>query len=71
MTVLINKWDGEQFENNNCCTNCGSLSATKNILFMGYEIRFCKGCLLSMVDEIDQAILKNKNPEELYGTTVF
>lgn len=57
MTVLINKWDGQRFENTISCTDCGSISTVKKIFFMGYEIRLCKKCLLDMVDEIDQAVL--------------
>ncbi len=61
MTVLLNKWNGQQFESDARCSCCGKLATVKevydpvtNVLF-----RTCKGCLLTMVAEIDRAILEN------------
>jgi len=79
MTVLINKWNGSRFEHQDCrCDWCGKLGTIKVIsvkcisLSIGSHLRkICKNCLLAMADEIDRAILKDKDPEKLYGTTVF
>jgi len=54
MSVLLNKWDGEKFENNICCSRCGRKTAVK-VLF-NYQ-QYCKACLLEFVAEIDQAVL--------------
>jgi phage I-like protein len=52
MTVSLNKWNGEQFENGNYCSFCGKLATTVK------EVDACKSCLLHMVAEIDRAMLE-------------
>ena len=72
MTVLLNKWDGQKFENNNQCHRCGGYAATAIDRISPAEIKdptvcgtndyikfgTCKTCLLDMVAEIDQAVLE-------------
>jgi hypothetical protein len=71
MTVLLNKWDGQQFENNNRCHRCRGYAATAIDQISPAEIKdptacgtndhikfgTCKNCLLDMVAEIDRAVL--------------
>jgi hypothetical protein len=63
MTVLLNKWDGQQFKNNIKCDLCDnkttviSLNDPYDSPPYTCKIFICKGCLLAMVAEIDQAIL--------------
>ncbi len=60
MPVLINKWDGEQFEAQIRCGHCDQ-QATVIELAVGDNIGFvCKRCLLEFVADIDQAILEEK-----------
>ena len=57
MTILLNKWDGQKFENQVICTRCGSKTAVKKV--MG-DAQYCKGCLLDFVTDIDCAVLSDK-----------
>jgi hypothetical protein len=65
MTVLLNKWDGKQFESDSCCDWCGKFASVKIIsvkciaLVIDQHLRkVCKSCLLTWTKEIDQAVLK-------------
>lgn len=62
MTVTINSWIGDKFLNDNMCDECGNPTSTVSINvglpFGNYDI--CKGCLLKLVLQIDQAILESK-----------
>jgi hypothetical protein len=85
MTVLLNKWNGQQFEHNNIrCDFCRRHGAVKEFTAGDCIVRICKGCLLVMVAEIDQIVLAGacnmnikSSPEEKirlelkYGSPIF
>ena len=65
MTVLLNKWDGQKFNDPSClCDWCGKLGTVKlisvkciSLAISSHLRKICKTCLLAMVAEIDQAVL--------------
>ena len=68
MTVLLNRWNGKQFENDTECSLCEKLST---VVVLGgesgddYELYICKSCLLNLVKEIDQTIIGQEPQESL------
>lgn len=60
MTVLINRWLGDEFEN--CDIRCDfhrpGHGTVIEIWAGDCVIRICKSCLLAMVAEIDEAVLE-------------
>ena len=59
MPVLLNKWDGRQFESNDIrCDFCRRHATVKEITVGDCIGHICKGCLLGFVSDIDQAILE-------------
>lgn len=59
MTILLNKWDGREFEHNHIrCDFCRRHGAIKRLIIGDCVGHICKHCLLDMVAEIDRAVLE-------------